>query len=58
MHVLLPYSAGLLVKECHESGHIVSEEFLPEGTALTVLAPPALRHRLERYEVQQASQQA
>ena len=41
MQILLPYNQGMLAKDCHENGHVVSEEFLPEGTAMTVLVPPA-----------------
>lgn len=51
MQILLPYNQGMLAKDCHENGHVVSEEFLPEGTAMTVLVPPALKHRLEPFAV-------
>jgi GTP-binding protein HflX len=50
--VVLPYSQGLLAKECHEQAHIVSEEYLPEGVALTVVAPVSLQGRLARYAVE------
>lgn len=51
VQVLLPYNAGLLTKLCHEQGHVVSEEYGPEGVFMTVIAPPALRGRLEGYRV-------
>ncbi len=51
LQVLLPYNQGTLAKECHENGHVVTEEYLPEGIAMTVLVPPALKHRLERYVI-------
>ena len=51
MQILLPYSEGLLAKSCHEQGRVVSEEYVPQGTAMTVVVPPALSGKLERYRV-------
>ncbi len=49
MQVLLPYSQGLLAKACHEQGRVVSEEYLPEGVALTAVVPVNLQARLAPY---------
>ena len=49
VEVLLPYSEGLLVKECHEKGRVLNEEYLEEGISLTVTVPITLQGRLERY---------
>ena len=49
--VLLPYSQGLLAKECHEKGHVIAEEYLPEGMSMTVVVPPTIQSHLERYRV-------
>lgn len=51
LQVLLPYNTGLLAKMCHEQGRVISEEYLPEGTAMTVIAPPALCGKLQPYRV-------
>ncbi len=52
MQVLLPYSQGLLAKECHEKGRIVSEDYGPDGVAMTVVAPVTLQARLAPFVVQ------
>ena len=49
--VVLPYSQGLLLKECHEKGRIIAEEYLPEGISLTVVVPVTLHKRLDAYKV-------
>ena len=49
--VLLPYSQGLLAKECHEKVHVIAEEYLPEGMSMTVVVPPTIQSHLERYRV-------
>lgn len=56
VQVVLPYSEGLLAKQCHEQGHVVAEEYRPEGVAMTVTAPPALQARLERYRAPEAAE--
>jgi GTP-binding protein HflX len=49
MRVLLPYSQGLLCKECHEKARVLAEEYGEDGVLLEVVAPVALQGRLERY---------
>ncbi|MHB1016300.1 MAG: GTPase HflX [Coriobacteriia bacterium] len=47
--VTVPYDRGELVRLAHEQGHILSEEHLPEGTRLTVVASEAVRGRLAEF---------
>lgn len=47
--VVLPYDRGDLVSKIHEQGEILSEEYLPEGTALHALVDGSLAHALEKY---------
>lgn len=47
--VTVPYDRGELVQLAHEQGHILSEEHLPEGTRLTVVASEAVRGRLSEF---------
>lgn len=44
--VTVPYARGDLVQLAYEHGHVLSEEHLPEGTRLTLMADEALRGRL------------
>jgi GTP-binding protein HflX len=50
VRVLLPYDRGDLVSQIHEHGEIISEEYLPEGTALHVRVDGALAHVLVKYK--------
>ena len=47
--VTVPYDRGELVRLAHEQGHILSEEHLPEGTRLTVVASAAVLGRLSEF---------
>ena len=51
MQVLIPYSEGLLIRSCHEQGHLVSSDYREQGVSLTVIAPPVLAARLRPYVV-------
>ena len=51
MQVLVPYSEGLLIRSCHEQGHLVSSDYREQGVSLTVIAPPVLAARLRPYVV-------
>ena len=50
VRVLLPYERGDLVSQIHEHGEIISEEYLPEGTALHARVDGALAHVLVKYK--------
>lgn len=45
-HAVVPYDRGDLVALCHERGHVISLEYIPEGVELTVELPPDLASRL------------
>jgi len=47
--VLIPYSCGSLVNELHQNQKILSEEFLAEGTKLTLLADKITYGKLKNY---------
>ncbi len=49
MQVLIPYNKGLLAQACHERGRIISEEYQPEGVALTAVVPIELQTQLMPY---------
>ena len=49
LQVTIPYGEGLLIKACHEKGRVVASEYVQQGVRLTVVAPPALASRLERF---------
>lgn len=53
MQVVLPYSQGLLAKECHEKGRVIAEDYGPEGVSMTVVVPITLQASLVPYVVQQ-----
>ena len=46
---LVPYTRGDLVSQIHEHGEILSEEYLPEGTAIKARVDGSLAHALEKY---------
>lgn len=46
---LVPYTRGDLVSAIHEHGEILSEEYLPEGTAIKARVDGSLAHALEKY---------
>lgn len=49
VQAVLPYSEGLLFKQCHEQGRIVSEEYAEDGIHITAVVPGCIRSRIERY---------
>jgi GTP-binding protein HflX len=51
MRTVVPYDRGDLVSQVHEHGEIISEEYLPEGTALHAMVDGSLAHALEKYVV-------
>ncbi len=51
IQAVVPYGEGMLIKACHEKGHMVSSEYAEDGVHLTVIAPPLLAARLKRYQV-------
>lgn len=44
---IIPFSRGDLVNAVHESGEIISEEYLPEGTKLHAMVGGALARKIE-----------
>lgn len=50
VRVLLPYDRGDLVSQIHDRGEIISEEYLPDGTALHARVDGALAHVLVKYK--------
>ena len=51
LHVLVPYDRGDLVSAAHESGMILSQEHVEQGTLLHVRVPAGLGARLAPYVV-------
>lgn len=49
--VLIPYSEGALVSELHQNQKILSEEYLAEGTKLTLLADKITYAKLRGYMI-------
>ena len=49
--LLIPYSEGSLLGALHDSEEILTEEFLPEGTRITLYAAPAWKERIAPYLV-------
>jgi len=49
MSVLIPYSAGSLVNDLHMNQKILSEEYLPEGTKIVLLADSITYEKLKNY---------
>ena len=49
IRVVLPYSMGSLVSELHQTQKVLAEEYLQEGTALTLLADSRTYERLRDY---------
>ena len=47
--LLIPYSEGALLGALHESEEILSEEFLPEGTRVTLYAAPSRKESIAPY---------
>ncbi len=50
--LLIPYSEGSLVGALHDSEEILSEEYLPEGTRLTLFASPSWQEKIKPYEIE------
>lgn len=50
--VCIPYSEGALVSEIHEQQKVLSENYTPEGTYMTILADAAMYGRLRVYETE------
>jgi len=49
MTVLIPFSGGKIVNELHENQKILSEEYLPEGVKMTLLADKITYAKLKSY---------
>ena len=47
--LLIPYSEGALLGALHETEEILSEEFLPEGTRVTLYAAPSWKEKIAPY---------
>jgi GTP-binding protein HflX len=47
--VLVPYDRGDLVSRVHDTGEVLAEEHVPEGTRLTARVAPALAADLASY---------
>jgi GTP-binding protein HflX len=47
---IIPFSRGDLVSAVHETGEIISEEYLPEGTKLHAMVGGALARKIEMLE--------
>jgi GTP-binding protein HflX len=47
---IIPFSRGDLVSAVHETGEIISEEYLPEGTKLHAMVGGALARKIEKLE--------
>jgi GTP-binding protein HflX len=45
--VVIPYTRGDLVSAIHERGEIMSEEYLPEGTAIHAMVDGAIAQRID-----------
>lgn len=50
--LLLPYSAGDLLEECHRTGSVESEDFTESGTRVRATVPYALAGRLRPFAVE------
>lgn len=48
---IIPFNRGDLVSAIHERGEVLSEEYLPEGTAITARVDGALAKRIEGLNV-------
>ncbi|MFM8844008.1 MAG: GTPase HflX [Actinomycetota bacterium] len=51
VNCVIPYGRGDLVSRIHEHGEILTEEYLPEGTALHAMVDEALAHELLQFAV-------
>ena len=51
VNAVIPYERGDLVSRIHEHGEILTEEYLPEGTALHAMVDEALAHELLKFAV-------
>ena len=49
--VVIPFSRGDLVSAIHERGEVISEEYLPEGTAITARVDGQLARQIEGLNV-------
>jgi len=47
INAIIPFNRGDLVSAVHESGEIISEEYLPEGTKLHAMVGGALARKIE-----------
>lgn len=48
---LIPYSSGAVLSELHNTEKVISEEYTPEGTEVTVLVDDIVYGRLKEYEI-------
>jgi len=49
--ILVPYDRGDVVQLAHDGASVLSEEHLPEGTLLTVVAPAGIAARLDAFAI-------
>ena len=51
LKVLIPYGQGSLLSDCHKYGHILHEEYVPEGTLLEAVLPVSVANRARAFAV-------
>jgi GTP-binding protein HflX len=49
--ILVPYDRGDVVQLAHDGASVLSEEHLPEGTRMTVVAPAGIAARLDAFAI-------
>ena len=54
LKVLIPYGQGSLLSDCHKYGHILHEEYVPEGTLLEAVLPASVANRARAFAVDEA----
>ena len=54
LKVLIPYGQGSLLSDCHKYGHILYEEYVPEGTLLEAVLPASVANRARTFVVDEA----
>ena len=54
LKVLIPYDQGSLLSDCHKYGHILHEEYVPEGTLLEAVLPASVANRARAFAVDEA----
>ena len=51
IEAIIPFNRGDLVSAIHERGEVISEEYLPEGTAIKARVDGALARAIEAINV-------